>query len=66
MRFVIRLIVNVIINTIAIWVAAALVEGINLTGVDMIAIGLGSQGGAAVGGTGTMYIDDIRLCRVEP
>jgi hypothetical protein len=31
--------------------------------VDKIAIGLGSKGGAAVGGSGTMFIDDIRLYR---
>ena len=36
-------------------------QGINLTNVDKIAIGLGSKGGTAVGGTGTIYIDDIRL-----
>jgi hypothetical protein len=36
-------------------------QGISLGDVDKIAIGLGSKGGAAVGGTGTMYIDDIRL-----
>ena len=36
-------------------------QGINLTNVDQIAIGLGSKAGAAAGGTGTMYIDDIRL-----
>ena len=36
-------------------------QGINLTNVDKIAIGLGSKGGAPVGGSGTMYIDDIRL-----
>jgi hypothetical protein len=41
-------------------------QGINLTDLDKIAIGLGSKGGAAVGGIGTMYIDDIRLYRVEP
>ena len=35
--------------------------GIDLTNVDKLAIGLGSKGGAATGGTGTMYIDDIRL-----
>jgi hypothetical protein len=35
--------------------------GINLSNVDKIAIGLGNKGGAAAGGTGTMYIDDIRL-----
>ncbi len=38
-------------------------QGINLGNVDKIAVGLGSIGGAAVGGSGTMYIDDIRLCR---
>jgi len=38
-------------------------QGINLTDVDKLAIGLGSKGGAAAGGTGTMYIDDIRLYR---
>ncbi|MFC1635117.1 hypothetical protein ACFL5Z_09765 [Planctomycetota bacterium] len=36
-------------------------QGINLTDVERIAIGLGSKAGAAVGGTGTMYIDDIQL-----
>jgi hypothetical protein len=39
-------------------------QGINLTNVDKIAIGLGSKSGmAVVGGSGTMYIDDIRLYR---
>ena len=39
-------------------------QGINLTNVDKIAIGLGSKAGmTVVGGTGTMYIDDIRLYR---
>jgi hypothetical protein len=38
-------------------------QGINLLNVDKIAIGLGSKGGAAAGGTGTLYIDDIRLNR---
>jgi len=38
-------------------------QGITLTNVDKIAIGLGSTGGAAVGGSGTMFIDDIRLIR---
>jgi hypothetical protein len=41
-------------------------QGINLTNVDKLAIGLGSKGGAASGGTGTMYIDDIRLYRAAP
>ena len=38
-------------------------QGINLTDVDTIAIGLGSKGGATVGGIGTMFVDDIRLYR---
>ncbi len=36
-------------------------QGIDLTNVDKLAIGLGSKGGASGGGSGTMYIDDIRL-----
>ena len=41
--------------------------GINLTNVDKIAVGLGSKSGlAVVGGTGTMFIDDIALYRPEP
>jgi hypothetical protein len=38
-------------------------QGIDLSNVDKIMIGLGSKGGAAGGGSGTMYIDDIRLNR---
>jgi hypothetical protein len=39
-------------------------QGINLTNVDKIAIGLGSKSGlASPGGSGTVYIDDIRLYR---
>ena len=38
-------------------------QGINLTNVDKLAIGLGSKGGASAGGSGTIYIDDIRLYR---
>jgi len=42
-------------------------QGINLTNVDKIAIGLGSTSGmAVVGGTGTLYVDDIALYRSEP
>ena len=37
-------------------------QGINLTNVDSIAIGLGTQGNmTTAGGSGKMYIDDIRL-----
>ncbi|MEJ2704601.1 MAG: LamG domain-containing protein [Sedimentisphaerales bacterium] len=37
-------------------------QGINLSNVNEIAIGLGSKAGtASSGGSGTMYIDDIRL-----
>ena len=39
-------------------------QGINLTNVDKIAIGLGSKSGmTSAGGSGTMYFDDIRLSR---
>ena len=37
-------------------------QGISLTNVDKIAVGLGTKAGTAgPGGSGTMYIDDIRL-----
>jgi len=39
-------------------------QGINLTNVDRIAIGLGTKGNITVpGGSGKMYFDDIRLNR---
>jgi hypothetical protein len=42
-------------------------QGINLANVDKIAIGLGARGGAtAAGGSGMMFIDDIRLLRPAP
>jgi len=42
-------------------------QGINLNDVDKIAIGLGSGSGAASpGGSGVMFIDDIRLYRPRP
>ena len=41
-------------------------QGINLTNVDKLAIGLGSKGGASAGGSGTMYFDDFRLYQTEP
>jgi hypothetical protein len=37
-------------------------QGINLTNVDRIAIGLGTRGNMTIpGGSGKMYIDDVRL-----
>lgn len=42
-------------------------QGVDLTNVDSIAIGLGTQGNVATpGGSGKIYIDDIRLYRSEP
>ena len=39
-------------------------QGVNLTDVDSIAIGLGTKGNATGGdGSGTLFIDDIRLLR---
>jgi hypothetical protein len=39
-------------------------QGVNLTNVNTIAIGLGDKAGTAgSGGSGTIYIDDIRLSR---
>ncbi|MBN2313221.1 MAG: hypothetical protein JXM79_04785, partial [Sedimentisphaerales bacterium] len=41
-------------------------QGINLTNVDQIAIGLGAKGNAAAaGGSGTMFFDDIGLYRAR-
>jgi hypothetical protein len=42
-------------------------QGVNLTDVDSIAIGLGSKAGIVTsGGSGTVYFDDIRLNRPQP
>jgi hypothetical protein len=42
-------------------------QGLNLSDVDSIAIGLGSKSGlASPGGSGTIYIDDIRLYPPAP
>jgi hypothetical protein len=39
-------------------------QGITLTNVDKIAIGLGTKGNTIIpGGTGKIFIDDIRLYR---
>jgi len=42
-------------------------KGTNLANIDKIAVGLGSQSGAAAaGGSGTVYFDDFRLYRTSP
>jgi hypothetical protein len=42
-------------------------QGITLTNVDRIAIGLGTRGNATIaGGSGKMFFDDIRLLKPEP
>ena len=55
------------INTWTEWViplSAFADQGINLTNVDRIAIGLGTRGNMTTpGGSGKIYIDDIRLCQ---
>jgi len=55
------------INTWTEWIiplSAFADQGISLSNVDRIAIGLGTKGNMTVpGGSGKMYIDDIRLYR---
>ncbi|MFH1883183.1 MAG: LamG domain-containing protein [Planctomycetota bacterium] len=41
-------------------------QGVNLANVSTIAIGLGNKNNPVAGGSGTMYIDDIRLYRSAP
>jgi hypothetical protein len=41
-------------------------QGVNLTNVNTIAIGLGNKSNPVAGGSGTIYIDDIRLYRPSP
>ena len=41
-------------------------QGVNLANVDTIAIGLGNKKNPVAGGSGTIYIDDIRLYRPAP
>jgi hypothetical protein len=38
-------------------------QGVNLANVNTIALGLGNKNNPVAGGSGTMYFDDIRLCR---
>ncbi len=40
-------------------------QGLNLTDVNMIALGLGNKKNPLAGGSGTMYFDDIRLYALE-
>ena len=41
-------------------------QGVNLTNVNTIALGLGDRNNPQAGGSGTMYFDDIRLYRPSP
>jgi hypothetical protein len=41
-------------------------QGVNLANVNTIAIGLGNKTNPIAGGSGTIYIDDIRLYRPTP
>jgi len=41
-------------------------QGVNLVNVNTIAIGLGNKKNPVAGGSGTIYIDDIRLYRLTP
>jgi hypothetical protein len=42
-------------------------QGINLTNVDKLAVGLGTKGNMTIpGGSGKIYFDDIRLNRPRP
>jgi len=41
-------------------------QGVNLSNVDTISLGLGNKSNPIAGGTGTMYFDDIRLYRPTP
>jgi len=41
-------------------------QGVNLVNVNTIAIGLGNKKNPVAGGSGTIYIDDIRLYRPTP
>jgi hypothetical protein len=41
-------------------------QGVNLTNVDTISLGLGNKNNPLAGGSGTMYFDDIRLYPPPP
>jgi len=41
-------------------------QDVNLTNVDSLAIGFGNRNNPQVGGSGMVFIDDIRLYRPAP
>ncbi|MFB0552104.1 MAG: hypothetical protein ACETWQ_02215, partial [Phycisphaerae bacterium] len=41
-------------------------QGVDLTNVDAIALGLGNKNNPVAGGSGKMYFDDIRLYPPPP
>jgi len=41
-------------------------QGVNLSNINTISLGLGNKSNPTAGGTGTMYFDDIRLYRPAP
>jgi hypothetical protein len=41
-------------------------QGVNLSNINTISLGLGNKSNPLAGGTGTMYFDDIRLYRPAP
>jgi hypothetical protein len=41
-------------------------QGVNLTNIDTISLGLGNKNNPLAGGSGIMYFDDIRLYRPAP
>jgi hypothetical protein len=41
-------------------------QGVNLTNVNTITLGLGNRNNPLAGGSGTMYFDDIRLYPPPP
>jgi len=41
-------------------------QGVNLSNVDTITLGLGNRNNPVAGGSGMMYFDDLRLYRLAP
>jgi hypothetical protein len=41
-------------------------QGVNLTNVNSITLGLGNRANPTAGGSGMLYFDDIRLYPLEP